>query len=242
VTAVVLAGFGWAAALGGMAMALAGRRTLARRADCVARASHELRGGIGAARLGLALAGRTGELPHARLRALELELDRAALALEELDGRTPEWGIEHVDVGELLADSVEAWHAAAAVRGAKLRLRWTGAAGVVVGDRVRLAQATGNLIANAIEHGGGMVEVRGRLDGPVVRIEVSDQGPGLPAPVTELTHRRSKPDGRGRGLGIAADVVSGHGGRLSAAPSPRGARLVIELPKRPDLQRTLRVG
>lgn len=241
-TVIALAVCGWAAALAGMVVALGGRRTLLRRAESVARASHELRGGIGAARLGLALAERTGELPPARLRALELELDRAALALEELDGRAPEWGIEHVDVGELLADSVEAWHAAAAVRGVKLRLHWTGAAGVVVGDRVRLAQATGNLIANAIEHGGGVVDVRGGLDGPVVRIEVSDQGPGLPAPVAELTHRAPTPSGRGRGLGIAADVVSGHGGRLSAAPSLCGARLMLELPVPAHLQPALRAS
>ncbi len=35
---------------------------------------------------------------------------------------------------------------------------------------------------------------------------------------------------RGRGLAIAAAVATLHGGRLSAAPAERGARLVLELP------------
>jgi signal transduction histidine kinase len=233
---------GWLAALAGLAVAIAWRASLGRLAEAVARASHELRGGIGAARLGLALAERTGELPPSRLRALELELERAALALEDLDGRRPERAVECFEVGELLADSVEAWQAAAALRGGELRLSWMGGEAIVIGDRVRLAQATGNLIANAIEHGGGAIEVRGRVEGMVVRIEVSDHGPGLPAPVAELVHRRRTRDGRGRGLGIAAAVVNCHGGRLSAAPSTCGARLVLELPTRSHLREELRAS
>ncbi len=76
-----------------------------------------------------------------------------------------------------------------------------------------------------------MVEVRGRLDGADVRIEVTDCGPGLPAPVAVLTRRARRHRGpRGRGLAIAAAIAAGHGGRLAAAPSERGARLVLELP------------
>jgi signal transduction histidine kinase len=106
----------------------------------------------------------------------------------------------------------------------------------VAGNRLRLAQATGNLIANGIEHGGGTVEVRGRRHDRVVRIEVVDEGPGLAAPLEELAQRarrpgRMRPDrSRGHGLAVAAAVALTHGGRLFAAPSDRGARLVLELP------------
>ena len=51
----------------------------------VAEACHELRGPLTAVSLGLALEGRQGHLPAARLRAIELELDRAAVALEDLE-------------------------------------------------------------------------------------------------------------------------------------------------------------
>jgi signal transduction histidine kinase len=128
---------------------------------------------------------------------------------------------------------VEAWRAVALTSGVRLTLHWSGAPASVQGDRVRLAQATGNLIANALEHGGGAVDVRGGADGRTARLEVIDGGPGLPAPVAELARRpRAGRGARGRGLAIASGIAEDHGGRLAAAPSERGARLVLELPIR----------
>ena len=148
--------------------------------------------------------------------------------------------IGEVELRELVASSVEAWRATAEVNGVGIQLRWDGGASVVLGDRLRIAQATGNLIANAIEHGGGDVEVRGGEQRDGVWIEVIDGGPGLPAPVTELARRarrghghgdrRGQRQGRGRGLAIAAAVAEAHGGRLASAPCDRGARLVLKLP------------
>ena len=228
---------GWLAASGAGVAVGAGRHALAGRMESVARACHELRGPLTAARLGLQLGVSTGELSPARLRAIDLELGRAALALEDLDSaRTRRMGAwrppEPVDLEELVRDSVEAWRAAASAWGVSLSASWAGSPARVWGDRLRLAQATGNLIANAIEHGGGVVSVSGCCAGPgCARIEVADAGPGLPAPVGELARRRHRGRGmRGRGLAIAAAVAASHGGRLASAPSPRGARLVLELP------------
>ena len=232
---------GWLAASGAGVAAGAVWRALSGRMESVARACHELRGPLTAARLGLQLGASTGELSPARLRAIDLELGRAALALDDLfsaGGRGPRaWRPpEPVDVRQLVSDSVEAWAPAAAARGVELRMSWSGACPTVWADRLRLAQATGNLIANAIEHGGGSVDggavdVRGRGEPGRVRIEVIDDGPGLPAPVSELVRRPHGGRGRrGRGLAIANAIVVGHGGRLAAAPCERGARLVVELP------------
>jgi signal transduction histidine kinase len=239
---VALALGGWITALAAVALALAANRALGRRLQSIARASHELRGGIGAARLGLALAVPGGTLEPARLRGALLELDRAVLALEELDGRPVGWAFERVDVLDLLTDSVGAWEPVAAVHGAELRLQWSGERAVVLGDSVRLAQATANLIANAIEHGGDVVEVRGARTDDAVKVEVLDHGPGLPKPVAELIHNRHDQCGRGLGLGIAAEIISGHGGRLSAAPSRAGARLMVELPAAQRLQARLQAS
>ncbi len=240
---------GWLVASLAAAVALVAWRLLAIRTEAVARASHELRGPITAARLGLELGVRAGQVAPDRLRAIDLELDRAALALDDLGGA----GIIHrarrgcgpatvgeVEISELVASSVEAWRATADAHGVSLQLRWSGGPGAVLGDRLRIAQATGNLIANAIEHGGGAVEVRGGPEREHVRIEVIDGGSGLPAPVADLTgraRRRRGPaargrrrEGRGRGLAIAVAVAEAHGGRLAAAPCERGARLVLELP------------
>jgi signal transduction histidine kinase len=226
---------GWLAA-SAAGFAIAGVcRALARRMESVARACHELRGSLTAARLGLGFGAGDGELTPDRLRAIDLELGRAALALDDLEavrtGRSWWRPPESIDLGQLVSDSVEAWRPAAAAHGVELRASWSGPSPTVWGDRLRLARVTGNLISNAIEHGGGVVEVRGRADRMRARIEVTDTGPGLPAPIPELVRRAHRGRGRrGRGLAIAAAVAADHGGLLAAAPSVRGARLVLELP------------
>jgi signal transduction histidine kinase len=234
---IVLSLAGWLAASGAGLAAGGAWRASAGRMETVARACHELRGPLTAARLGLQLGARVGELTPARMRAIDLELGRAALALEDLDGARARRLMsvprthEAVDLEELIADSAEAWRAAAAGRDVALTASWSGRPASVWGDRLRLAQATGNLIANAIEHGEGDVEVRGCVQAGRARIEVIDAGPGLPAPVAELARRpRAGRGERGRGLAIVSAIALSHGGRLAAAPSPRGARLMLELP------------
>jgi signal transduction histidine kinase len=239
VTVVTFVLGAWVAASVAGAVAAIGRRLFEPRLEAVTRACHELRGPLTAARLGLALGVRVGELSTAQLRALDLELGRASLALDDLAAVHSPRSDRHraqqeVDLPELLGDSVEAWRAAAVAAGARIELHWSGAPARVRGDRLRLAQATGNLIANAVEHGGGAIVVRGRAERVSVRIEVVDGGPGLPAPVAQLTRRaRNGHSGRGRGLAIASAIARDHGGRVAAAPSQRGARLVLELPRLP---------
>jgi signal transduction histidine kinase len=203
---------------------------LRRAAVLVARAGHEIRGGLCAALLGVERL--TGDVADAAtLAAVELELRRAALAVDELAGAGgARAGGEPVDVGDLLAAAAAGWSALAGAHGARLEVE-PGEGLVVRGDRLRLAQACGNLVANAIEHGGGHVRVRARALGPAVRVEVTDGGPGLPAPVGALVAGARRRRGRrGHGLAVAAQVADRHGGRLAAGPSPAGARVVLELP------------
>ena len=180
------------------------------------------------------------------LEGIGLELDRARLAMADLveaprGGRAAD-RVTTFDVGVLLVEAAEAWRAAARERGVRLRVEQPPGRVLVDGDRVRLAQACGNLLANAIEHGtpapavdaGADAEIvlRARAGLHTVRIEVLDEGPGLPASVPQLLRRRARGGrrSRGRGLAIAADVAARHRGRLASAPSERGARLVLELP------------
>jgi signal transduction histidine kinase len=235
-----------AAALGGWitagivaAMMIALRRMLGSRMEAVARACHELRGPLAAARLGLSFGSRCGELSADRLRAIDTELGRATLALQDLAdlGRSGPRirELERVDLIALQADCVRAADGLADEWGAGVAHVWEGPAVSVWGDRLRLAQALGNLIANAIEHGGGQVEVRGAVGEGVVRFEVSDAGPGLPASIAQLTRRARVGRGaRGRGLAITAAIVETHGGRVITAPAHHGARVVLELPLASD--------
>jgi signal transduction histidine kinase len=115
--------------------------------------------------------------------------------------------------------------------GCRVELAEPRAVAMVRGDRVRLAQAVGNLVANALEHGDGRVQLQARAQGDRVRIEVADEGPGLPVGVGDLARRARAGRGRrGRGLAIAADIADRHGGRLVAAPAAHGARVALELP------------
>jgi signal transduction histidine kinase len=101
----------------------------------------------------------------------------------------------------------------------------------VLADPLRIAQACANLVGNAAEHGGGIVQVRVRAAGGRVRIEVTDDGPGLPASVAALTaSARARHGRRGHGLAIAAAIAEHHGGRLHAASSQGGARLMLDIP------------
>ena len=223
----------------------------ARQHERVLTACHELRGPITAIGLGVELAQRTG-LTAARARAIELELARAARAVDDLTGNGHadlRVRCDGVDIAGLLADSCAAWRPVAGERALRLELA-AGFSAQVLGDRARLAQAVGNLLANAIEHGRGEIAVRARASREAVRIEVVDHGDGLPETVALLVGgrtrvrpawarsrggfdaaRRLAGSPRGRGLRIAAEVVTAHHGRMFSAPAPCGGRVVIELPR-----------
>jgi signal transduction histidine kinase len=202
----------------------------------VARCAHELRGAVGALRLGLDLALACGSLSGERLGALDLQLCRAAAALEELSGAPGTPDLRLVAVPALLADTVTSMQPLAGRRGADLRLLEIPEA-AVVGDRGRLAQALGNLIANAIEHGGRRICVSGRMGEALVRLEVRDDGPGMRRAAGPGGPRRMLPRaivGRhGHGLAVAGDVAIEHHGRLLSVPSESGAQMVLELPLAP---------
>jgi signal transduction histidine kinase len=235
---------GWAGAAVLAICAAVGLWHHRRDAARVARCAHELRGSLGALRLGLDLALARGGLTPDRLRALDLQLSRAAAALEELDGpsgatRGKLLDAEGaVDISALARETVIALAPLAWVRGIELVLGELPAVSVA-GFRTTLAQALGNLIQNAIEHGAGPVAVGVRMGEEWVRLEVADHGPGLSRPLTRLCRpARGRGWGpaatrHGHGLPLAAVVAAAHGGRLLSAPTDAGACLVLELPLRP---------
>jgi signal transduction histidine kinase len=231
--AVLVAATGWLAALVALATVAALRTATERRMALVAEAAHELRGPLSAALL--ALHGVVVDAGGARrMAAVELELRRAGLALEDLDAaprgrRAPECA-EPLDVGALLAEAVEAWRPLAGALASELLYDPAGPRLLVRADRLRLTQAVGNVVLNAIEHGCAPVRLRAHATRAHIRIEVRDHGPGLPAPVAELAAGEHG-GRRGHGLAIAARVVARHGGRLLTAPVSSGACVVIELPR-----------
>ncbi|HEV2819454.1 MAG TPA: HAMP domain-containing sensor histidine kinase [Solirubrobacteraceae bacterium] len=221
---------GWAVATPALVVVVAQGVLARRRRALVARTCHEVRGPLTALGLALTGMGRRGEAPAAGLAALETELTRAAAAIEDLlragRGRQALGRPEAVELCALLQAAVAAWAAGGhAVHLEPVPETW------VLADRVRLARAVANLVANAVEHGGGAVVVRSHCGSGRVVIEVADEGQGLPAPVAALIGR-GHAGRRGHGLAVAAETARRHGGRLVARPAARGARLALELPAR----------
>ena len=149
--------------------------------------------------------------------------------------------LELVDVGALLDDAAEAWRPLARAFGAELAVEPLRGRALVRADPIRLAQACGNLVANAVEHGASPVRVRGRVLAGRVRVEVHDAGPGLPGPVRDLVDGSARGPvwrrPRARAAPAAAAGSRSRPGSPSATvgdwrrhPSARGACLVLELP------------
>jgi signal transduction histidine kinase len=103
----------------------------------------------------------------------------------------------------------------------------------VQGDDGALERVVSNLVRNAIEHGGGQGTIRVVATHPNV-IEVSDEGPGVPADqreeVFEPFYRVSpKRSGAGLGLNLVKQIVQRHGGAVSIIPTDRGAHFRVSL-------------
>jgi two-component system, OmpR family, sensor kinase len=101
-----------------------------------------------------------------------------------------------------------------------------------------------NLLGNARTHTppGTRVTVRLRGGHDGVRLEVADDGPGIPAELLpHVTERFARGDaGRARttgstglGLAIVAAVVAEHGGRLEIASVPGDTRVTVAVPAAP---------
>jgi signal transduction histidine kinase len=115
--------------------------------------------------------------------------------------------------------------------------------------RVRLAdssllQVLTNVLDNALKFGSATqtVLVSATREGALVRIEVEDEGPGIPEALRDRVWARyfrasgdSDAGGAGIGLSIVRDLVVSAGGRVCAEDGARGgARIVLDLPAADD--------
>jgi two-component system OmpR family sensor kinase len=111
----------------------------------------------------------------------------------------------------------------------------------LIADPVRLEQALGNLLDNALEHGGGTVTLGARLHHDFAELYVSDNGAGVPPEfVARAFDRFSRPDdgrssrGVGLGLSIVELITRAHGGEAGVRNRPSGGTEIwITLPAAP---------
>jgi len=214
----------------------------------VADASHELRTPLAILRaeLDLALAqGRSPDELRAALASAAEETDRLTQLSEDL------LTIAQTERGDLplrleplhVADAFEAVERRFARRAAEAGRR------IEVGDggdldpradRLRIDQAIGTLVDNALRYGAGTITLSARRAGETIELHVTDEGEGFPPDFLPRAFERFsrapgvRVDGSGLGLAIVATVAEAHGGSAEAVDRPGGgADVWLALPLSP---------
>jgi signal transduction histidine kinase len=118
----------------------------------------------------------------------------------------------------------------------------TGPPAVVNGCRSRLVRLLTNLVDNAERHARTRVEVSVTADHGDAMLQVTDDGPGIPADERETVFcrfyrrpdaRRADPAGTGLGLAIARQIAQAHHGTLHIADRTTGTCMVLRIPLHP---------
>jgi signal transduction histidine kinase len=220
------------------------------RRDLVANASHELRTPLGALRARLENLVDGVEQPDRRTLAEALsQVERLGalvgqlLDLSRLESGAVPLELDDVPAMQLLTEVTTEWREQAATRDVRLESFLLPADLRLRVDPARMRQVLGNVVANAIRHSpdGGRIVLTARANGGRPRLEVVDEGPGIPADELERVFERfyrsdrarsGDEGGAGLGLAIARWIVELHEGTITAtAAKPHGCRVIVELPR-----------
>jgi two-component system OmpR family sensor kinase len=143
---------------------------------------------------------------------------------------------EELAVRPLLDDVRERFAARAGERNRAIRIEADDGL-ALSGDPLRVRQALGNMVDNALRHGGGEVVLRARRSDGGVGLEVCDGGPGFePGFADRAFERFARGDrarargGSGLGLAIVRAIAEAHGGRAEIVPGRDGTTVRIWLP------------
>jgi signal transduction histidine kinase len=201
------------------------RGSLERERRFVADASHELRTPLAVLKTELEAALRAPDPDEAISAAVE-EVDRLSQLAEDLlvlarsqDGELPVR--QETLSARTLLEGVRDRFAERAARAGRTILIEDGEM-PLSGDPLRLRQALGNLVDNALRHGDGDVVLRARHDEGGVSLEVSDGGHGFGPDIAGRAFERfARGDrartrgGTGLGLAIVRAIAEAHGGRAT---------------------------
>ncbi len=144
-----------------------------------------------------------------------------------------------VDVNMMLTEFLDRFQRLDSAKGVRIERRIPETSCLSYLDPDLWRRAIDNILKNAVEagNGEGMIGVAADCREDTWGVEISDQGCGIPGEVLErifdpFVTTRSK--GTGLGLAYTAQVVSAHGGRISAKNRKEGGALFrLEVPREP---------
>jgi phosphoserine phosphatase RsbU/P len=106
-------------------------------------------------------------------------------------------------------------------------------------DHARIAQLFSNLLGNALEHGAADAPVEVEASTNSGRLELSLTNGGDPIPPSDVERifqpfkrdrSRTRREGLGLGLFIAAEIARAHGGSLAVSSTPEQTRFTFVMP------------
>ncbi len=212
------------------------RQHVEQRTTMLAGVSHDLRTVLTRFKLELAFMGEGPEV-----QSLKADVDEMQHMLEDYLAFARGDGGEEAtptNLTELLEDILEE----SQVYGTAIELKLRRRKGDIIVPLKRQAfkRAITNLVSNAVRYGDQIV-IRAATEGRWLRIEVDDNGPGIPAseranvfkPFYRIDRSRNQDDGGNSGLGlaIARDIAKSHGGDITLGESSMGGlRAIISVP------------
>src|SRR2546428_6481323 len=158
--------------------------------------------------------------------------------------------VEHTNVADVLHQAITLAESKAARGKVAVDVDITRDVPMIEGDQHQLCQVFTNLVANAFDalEGKGRIAIAATLSSieedpafaqsleptPTVVVEVADNGPGVPAELTDRIFNpvfTTKPQGSGLGLAIVRKIVDAHDGQIDPFSSPEtGTRFRVTVP------------
>ncbi|WP_066260352.1 ATP-binding protein [Hydrogenophaga flava] len=165
------------------------------------------------------------------------------LDMAKIEAGHAEWIVDGVDLREVAEQAADSMAEMYRERGVALQRELAGHVPLVEADADRLTQVVLNLLSNALKYApreNGQVVLRLDCDGGSVRIEVQDNGPGIPLDQQAMVFEKFRqvagdahyrPGGTGLGLPISRQIVEHFGGRMWLRSEPgQGACFGFSLP------------